>query len=150
MSRVAVVLGAVMLIACAPSAEQAGEAADTTAAVPAALSAADLAGTWTVETMPLGADSVLVTSHLVANSTTDGWMLHIPGRDSIPVRVAMDADSVIMDMGPFPSVLREGVMVSTRNVARLQNGMLTGMMSATYAGGAADSVVTFRSRGTRN
>jgi hypothetical protein len=92
-----------------------------------------------------------VTSHLVATNSMDGWMLHIPGRDSIPVRVvAVEGDSLVAEMGPFPSVLREGVMVTTRMVNRVENGMLTGAMNASYAGGGADSVATFRVRGTRH
>ncbi|MCI0464532.1 MAG: hypothetical protein L0Z62_46975, partial [Gemmataceae bacterium] len=82
MSRVAVVLGTALLIGCAPSGEQAASDDTAAASAPAALSLADLAGTWTVETMPMGSDSVLVTSHLVATNSMDGWMLHIPERDS--------------------------------------------------------------------
>jgi hypothetical protein len=149
MSRVAVMVGTALVIACAPSGEQAGSGADT-AAAPPAISLADLAGTWSQETMAMGSDSVLVTSHLVATSSMDGWVLHIPGRDSIPVRVlAVDGDSVVTEMGPFPSVLREGVMVTTRSVSRLENGMLMGTLTAHYAGGGADSVVTLRSRGMK-
>jgi hypothetical protein len=150
MFRVAVVVSAVVALACARGGDEAGSTADSGMA-PAALSLNDLAGTWTVETMPMGSDSVLVTSHLVATNTMEGWVLHIPERDSIPVRViAVDGDSVVMEMGPFPSVLRAGQMVTTRNVARLESGAMVGVMTATYAGGGADSVATFRSRGTKH
>jgi hypothetical protein len=151
MSRVAVVLGIALCMACASGGDDAGSEADGAAAAPAALTLDQLAGTWTVETRPMDADTVLVTSHLVANNTMNGWMLHIPGRDSIPVRIAaLEGDSVVMEMGPFPSVLREGQTVTTRNVARLADGAMVGVMTATYAGGGADSVATFRSRGTRH
>jgi hypothetical protein len=153
MSRVAVLCGAALLIACAPSGEQA-ETADTTAdtpmAAPATISLADVAGTWNIETMAMGSDSVLVTGQLVATGTMDGWMMTLPNRDPVPVRVlAVEGDSIMTEMGPFPSVLREGVMVTTRSVFRLRDSALVGQLTAQYAGGGADSVLTLRSRGTR-
>jgi hypothetical protein len=148
MARVAVLCGTALLIACAPSGEQAATA--DTAATPAAMSLADVAGTWNFETAAIGSDSVLVTSQLMATATTDGWMMMLPNRDPVPVRVlAVDADSVVTEMGPFPSVLREGVMVTTRSVFRLRDSILAGRLTAQYAGGGADSVVMLRSRGTR-
>jgi hypothetical protein len=148
MSRVAVLCGTALLIACAPSGEQAGTA--DTAAAPAAISLADVAGTWNLETAAMGSDSVLVTSQLMATGTMDGWMMMLPNRDPVPVRVlAVDADSIVTEMGPFPSVLREGVMVTTRSVFKLRDSTLAGRLTAQYAGGGADSIVTLRSRGTR-
>jgi hypothetical protein len=148
MSRVAVLCGTALLIACAPSGEQAGT--EDAAAAPAVISPADVAGTWNLETAAMGSDSVLVTSQLMATGTTDGWMMMLPNRDPVPVRVlALDADSIVTEMGPFPSVLREGVMVTTRSVFRLRDSVLVGRLTAQYAGGGADSVVTLRSRGMR-
>ena len=141
MSRVAVLCGAALLIACAPSGEQ---------AAPAAISLADVAGSWNFETAAIGSDSVLVTSQLMATGTTDGWMMMLPNRDPVPVRIlAVDADSIVTEMGPFPSVLREGVMVTTRAVYRLRDSVLAGRLTAQYAGGGADSVLMLRARGTR-
>ncbi|HEX9632204.1 MAG TPA: hypothetical protein VGA02_07035 [Gemmatimonadales bacterium] len=135
-----------LAVACAPAEEQ--PAVETEAA--ATLSLADVAGTWTVNGMPESSDSVIVTYELVATGTTDGWTITFPGRDPIPVTVVLvDGDSVVSELGPFESVLRPGVMVTTRAVSRLQGDLLTGTFMARYATDAADSVLTGRLQGTR-
>ena len=148
MSRVAALCGTALLIACAPSGEQAGTG--DTAAAPAAISLADVAGTWNMETSGMGSDSILVTSQLVATNSMDGWTMILPGRDPVPVRVlAVDADSIVAEMGPFPSALREGVTVTTHLVTRMQDGRLISHLTAHYQTSDADSVVMLRSTGTR-
>jgi len=68
----------------------------------------------------------------------------------VPVRVlAVDADSIVSEMGPFPSVLREGVTVTTHLVTRMRDGRLISNLTAHYQTGDADSVVMLRSAGTR-
>jgi hypothetical protein len=134
-----------LAVGCAPAEEQPG--AETAAAT---ISLADFAGTWTVSTMPEASDSVLVTYELAATATTDGWTLTFPGRDPIPVTVALvDGDSVVTDMGPFESALRPGVMVTTRAVSRPQGDMLSGTFVAHYATDTPDSVLRGRLHGTR-
>jgi hypothetical protein len=141
------------IVGCAPREEQ--PAADTTAAVttgPAPISLADLAGTWDITTMREGSDSVLTTSQLMATADTTGWMQHLPNRDPIPVRVvAVAGDSVVTEAGPFESVLRPGVQVSTTSVMRLQNGQIVGTTVARYSGpkAGADTVLRLTTRGTR-
>lgn len=138
---------AALAVACAPAEEQ--PAAETQAA-PAAISLADVAGTWTVTTMAESSDSVLVTYELTATATSDGWTSTLPGREPMPVRVALvDGDSVVAEAGPFESALRPGVMVTTRTVARLQGDMLMGTIVAHYATDGADSVLTGRLHGMR-
>jgi hypothetical protein len=63
--------------------------------------------------------------------------------------VLVDGDSVVAEAGPFESVLRPGVMVTTRTVARLQGDMLTGTLVAHYVTEGADSVLVGRLHGTR-
>src|SRR5690606_34147176 len=95
-------------------------------------------------------DSVLITYDLTATSTMDGWTSTLPGREPMPVRVVLvDGDSVVAEAGPFASALREGEMVTTRTVVRLQGEMLVGTIEAHYAGGGADSVTTGRLHGMR-
>lgn len=140
------------VVACRPAADQ--PAADTTASVappaPAPLALADLAGTWDMKSMAEGSDSVLVTFELMATADTTGWMQHFAGRDPIPMRVlAVAGDSVITETGPFESVLRPGVQVSTHSVMRLQDGRLVGTTIARYKTSGPDSVVRIRTEGTR-
>jgi hypothetical protein len=122
----------------------AGEAAATPT-----ISLADVAGKWTVQAMAEGSDSVLVTYELNATATTDGWTTVLPGRDPIPLHVVPAGDSIVAHGGPFESVLRPGVMVSTEASMRLVGGMLEGWTVARYQGAGADSVLRMRTRGTR-
>ena len=128
-------------------------AQDTTAVVapaPTPISLADIAGKWVVRTMAENSDSVLVTSEMTTTADTSGWVTVVPGRPPIPTRVIEVAgDSVTTEFGPFESVLRPGVQVTTRTVMRLRDGKLMGTMIARYPTTGADSVVRLRVEGTR-
>jgi len=140
------VLGAALLAACAkPDAPP-----PAVPAPPAAVNLADFAGTWTSQVMAEGNDSVLVTNTIVATADPAGWTLTLPGRAPMALRVSTSGDSVVAEVGPYESVLRPGVQVSTRSAMKLEGGMLVGMTVAQYAGGGADSVRVLRTRGTRN
>lgn len=136
---------ALSLAACAKSGEQAGGQAAAT------LNLADVAGKWTIQGMAEGSDSVLITYEMNATATTEGWTTVLPGRPApIPLHVIPGGDSVVIHAGPFESVLRPGVQVSTESASRLVNGQLEGWTVAHYQGVAgADSVARLRTRGTR-
>ena len=151
--RGAAVLGcAVVLVACEKPKEQ-PPAADTTAAMapapapaPAPISLADVAGQWTMKTMAENYDSALVTFEVVADST--GWTYNFPKRKPVKGTASASGDSIIVDAGPYESVLRKGVQVTTHSVLRLQDGKLVGTTIAHYNKGP-DSVRTLRSEGTK-
>jgi hypothetical protein len=126
-----------------------GEAPASEAA-PAALSLADLAGTWNVQAKLEGSDKS-ITYDLVTTEDGAGWTLKAPGRDPIPLRVvATEGDSIVWEAGPFQSLIRKGVQVKvSRTVARLQDGKLIGNTTATYVGEGADSVAHLTLEGTR-
>lgn len=126
-------------------------AQDTTAvAAPAPISLADVAGKWVIRTMAENSDSVLVTSEMTATADTSGWMTMIPGRPAMSTRVVEVAgDSITTEFGPFESVLRAGVQVTTRSVMRLRDGKLVGYLTAHYATTGADSVARLRLEATR-
>jgi hypothetical protein len=150
MSRIGALWCSVLLLACAPSGEQASSAADTAAAAPAAISLADVAGTWNMETAGMESDSIVMTSQFVATDGMEGWAVILPERDPVPVRVlAVDADSIVAEYGPFPSVRREGLMVTVQSVIRLRDSTLMSRLTAHYQQAGADSVAMLRSRGTR-
>jgi len=143
---------AVLVVACEKPKQP--PAADTTAAAapapeaaaPAPLSLADLAGKWTMRTMPENADTTLITYELVADSA--GWTFNFPKRKPVPVHVQASGDSLIAEAGPYESVLRKGVQVTTNSVLRLKDGKLVGTTIAHYAKGP-DTVRTLRTEGTR-
>ena len=146
--RKLVALGCIAL-ALGCSKKESAPAADTMAVAPAPmLNLADLAGTWDMKTMREGSDSVLVAYTVTATGTTDGWMINFPNRPPVPMRVSVSGDSLMMDAGPYESVLRKGVQVTTNTVSHLMNGMLMGRAVAHYSTGP-DSVVMLRTEGTK-
>ncbi len=139
-----------LLAACAKSDKQAASdgAMSAGAVTPVALS--DVAGTWNVRSSAQTDGRTLVEFQMVTTSSTDGWSFNFPDRKPIPVRVvAVDADSIVTETGPYESVLRKGVQVSVTNVTRLQDGKLVGTSVARYQTTGADSVVYLRFEGTR-
>lgn len=148
MRRLSAVLGLLALAACGTKEEPAVDTAATATPAPT-ISLADVAGTWTLRNMAENSDSVLVTTELTATADPAGWVQLLPGRPPQPVRVTVDGDSIMTEMGPFESVLRPGTQVTTNTVYRLVNGMLRGTTTAHYTTAGADSVQRLRSEGTR-
>jgi hypothetical protein len=151
---------AVVLVGCAKSEQQQAKdttteaaptstAAPTPPAPPAAISLADVAGKWSMATMTEKGDSTLVKYELVATGDTTGWTFNFPKRKRVPAHVAVGGDSIVIDAGPYESVLRKGVQVTTHGVARLQDGKLVGTTVARYATHGPDSLRNLRFEGTR-
>jgi len=152
MGRFAIFCCAAALVGCAKT-ENKPPASSTPAAPPPPppISLADVAGKWTVKAMNEARDSTLVTYQLTATADTSGWTILFPNRKQpVPVHVAAVAgDSVVIDAGPYESVLRRGVRVSTHGVFRLSNGMMVGTTVAHYRTTKADSVRNIVTEGTR-
>jgi hypothetical protein len=145
---------AMVLAGCSQSREQPAtdEMADApaTPAGPASIALADVAGKWTVRVMPESGDSAVLNFEMVATGDTSGWTFNFPKRKPVPLRVlAVDGDSIVTEAGPFESMLRKGVQVTSRTVNRLQDGKLMGATTARYATSGPDSVVQLRFEGTR-
>lgn len=148
--RIALVAVLGLVLACSKANDAPNpDAAAVAVATPAPVDPASMAGTWTLRTMPDGRDTV-ITAEIAATGTTEGWTMTMAGREPVPVRVRVDGDSVMTETGPFPSVLRPGVMVTTSSVYHLIDGKLVGTMIARYQGAGADSVMTGRQEATRN
>lgn len=160
-TRIAICSCAAVLAACAKKDNTAGTA-DTSAmassstttttnamTAPAAINLADVAGKWNVNAVPTTGDTSATTSVLTATSNTSGWTITFPTRKPIALRVRTDADSVMIDAGPYQSVRRKGVQVTTNEVMRLQGGNLVGSTTAHYKVKTADSVLTLKTTGTR-
>src|ERR1043166_5235393 len=154
MRRFTLVCTIAVLAGCAKP--ESKPAADTTAAVapvppppPAPISLADVAGKWNIKTMAETSDSVLVELTMTGTADTTGWVLNLPKRKPVPAHVMASGDSIMVDAGPYESVLRKGQQVTTHGVYRLRGGKLRGMPVAHYKTPKAHSVVRLRQEGTR-
>ena len=150
-----VALAGLFVVGCAKK----DKPADTVAAAPApapappppaAITLADVAGTWNVVAKNVAGDSTLVTYIMVAKPDTTGWTMTFPKRPPVAVKVlSVAGDSVVIHAGPYPSALRKGVQVTTHSVLRLQDGKLVGTTKANYNVKTADSVLMIKSEGTK-
>ncbi len=157
-TRIAICCSAAVLAACAKkdnapvdttATSSASTTASTTTAAPAPVNLADFAGKWNVRSVPVSGDTTPTTYVLTATSGTTGWTIAFPGRAPIAAKVTVAGDSVEIDAGPYPSVRRKGVTVSTNGGLRVVNGGLVGSTTAHYKVKTADSVLVLNSTGTR-
>jgi hypothetical protein len=157
-TRIAICCSAAVLAACA---KKDSAAVDTTASstvsttttapapAPAPINLAEFAGKWDVRSVPATGDTTPTTYVLTATSSTTGWTIKFPGRAAIPATIIVAGDSVEIDAGPYPSVRRKGVRVTTTGGLRVQNGQLVGTTTAHYKVKTADSVLVLNTTGTR-
>jgi hypothetical protein len=125
-------------------------ASTTSTSAPGTVNLADVAGKWNMKAVPMSGDTTPTTYVLTATSNTSGWTITFPGRAPIPVKkVSVEGDSIMLSAGPFESVRRKGVQVTTYSVARLQGGTLAGSTTAHYKTRNADSVLVLTTSGTR-
>ncbi|MCH8123580.1 MAG: hypothetical protein IH853_10710 [Bacteroidetes bacterium] len=96
------------------------------------------AGDWMTEAYSTDGDELLVAILLTATDSPDGWSWIFTHIDE-PVlanSVAMMGDSVVVQIGPFPSALREGVTVESVTSYLLVHGdSISGRFEAVYEGG---------------
>ena len=150
MSRFALLACAALLVACGGNETAATDSSAAAAMAPAAVSIADFAGTWSVRALPETGDSTLATYDLMATADTTSWMAHFPNGQTTPVRIlSVAGDSVVTQMGPYSSLLRQGVTVTTTATTRLQDGRMVGTFVARYNVTTADSVLRGRVEGTK-
>jgi hypothetical protein len=147
-----------LLAACAKKDSDAAAGTDTLAAsstestVAAApgVSLDSVAGKWNFTSTPTtGANKSPTKYVLTATNNTSGWTLTFPNRPPVPARVTVNGDSIALDAGPYESVRRKGVQVTTNGYMRLENGKLVGSTTAHYAVGTPDSVLVLTTEGTR-
>jgi hypothetical protein len=159
-TRIAICCSAAVLVACAKkdnaaidttasSSASTTTATATSAPAPAPVNLADFAGKWDVRSAPATGDTTPTTYVLTATSTTAGWSLKFPGRAAVPATITVAGDSIEIDAGPYSSVRRKGVQVTTNGGLRIQNGSLVGTTTAHYKVKSADSVLVLNTTGTR-
>jgi hypothetical protein len=151
-TTIAVCLCVGVLAGCAKKDDAAVDTTADTAAVttgPVPVNLADVAGRWNVTAVPAtGPDTTPTNSVITATSTTSGWTMTLPGRQPQPMRVTVDADSIMSEVGPYQSVRRKA-QVTTNSVMRLEGGRLIGRTTAHYNVKTADSVLVLNTVGTR-
>ncbi len=157
-TRIALCCSAAVLTGCAKkenatvdtSGAMASSTASTTSTTSGTVNLADVAGKWNMKSVPMSGDTTPTTYVLTATSNTSGWTLTFPGRaQSVPVKVTVDGDSIMLAAGPYSSVRRKGVQVTTFGVTRLQSGQLNGTTTAHYKVRSADSVLVLTTTGQR-
>jgi hypothetical protein len=141
-----------LLSGCAKSKPPASES--TPMAGMATISLAEVAGTWEGTVTAAGSDTVLTNLELIATSDSTGWTMKVTNAKNAKLTtvapitsVVAQGDSVIVEAGPFKSVLRAGQQVSTHTVYRLQDGKLVGTIQATYP--ASGETINLHSVATR-
>jgi len=163
MRRIGICCCAAILLGCGKKSDDSGmprseaPASDTGAAAsapapaapqaPAPISMADLQGKWKMRTMAEGSDSALVEYEVDIGPS--GLTVHLPKRPPIKGTAVVAGDSMVSDAGPYESVLRKGVKVTTHSVFRLENGKLVGTLVGHYATKGPDSVKTLHTEGTK-
>ena len=156
-TRIALCCCAAVLAGCAKKEDaavdttaMASSSTTTTTTGPTPINLADVAGKWDVRAVPTSGDTTATTYVLTAMATPEGWTLTFPGRKTPqPIQVTTDADSIIVAAGPYSSVRRKGVQVTTNGSLHLQNGTLVGTTTAHYNVKTPDSVLTLNTTGTR-
>ena len=145
-----VAVAVLLMMSCAQTddaaEEQPADTATMSTEAPAAAPAGDPNGTWDMRSVPVGGTDTVPTIYKlqVANGV---WTLLFPNREPIVGKVVADADSFIVDAGPYKSVRREGKTVSTHSVYRINGDQMTGTVVATYEGNPEPLHLT--STGTR-
>jgi hypothetical protein len=138
------------LIACGGTKEAPVDttAAAAAAAMPAAPTVASFAGTWQITTTLAGVEKP-VQATLVGSPDGATWTMSLEGRPNIPVTASIVGDSLVMVSAEYESVLRKGVMVTTRTASVLANGAMAGNMVATYKTPKGEDVVVGTVTGTK-
>lgn len=147
MRRIAMVVTALTLVACAKKEETPATPGGAMAAAPIDLKT--VAGEWNFKTMGLTSDSVLATGTLVATADTAGWTMTLAGRPTMALKITVSGDSIMAAAPQYESVLRKGVMVTTNSTYHLVGDKMMGTTMAHYTVTTADSVVSLRTEGVR-
>lgn len=133
------ILLAAVLFACAKKDEPAADTA-ATAVGPPALTASELAGTWSGVIMAEGSDSVLQRFTVISATGMDSKTVNEGSKDTVMVTHLIDADSVVATSAPHVDPTMGKQPVTFRAVGRMMGGKLVGM-STTMLASKPDSVL---------
>ena len=132
---------AALVLAVAACAKKDAAPADSPAAAapppaPAALTNADLAGTWEGEGMPMNKDSGVVRFTMMNTASDTGWTMTFASGEKAKVsNVVIAGDSVTSTAGPFKSQVRKGLTANVNSTFRVKDGKLVGVTHSKYSNG---------------
>jgi len=145
-----ILLAALVLVACGPDEAADTAAMDSTPVMPPALTLDDVVGTWNYEVRLMDGDSVIATGQSVVGGDPVMVTQTATGGEPATGTITLMGDHFTTQIGPYPSALRPGAMVTTTGNYRIENGEVVGTTTARYEGvTTADSIVELRVRMTR-
>jgi hypothetical protein len=119
------------------------------AATPKAISLADVAGTWNMRSVPTTGRDTSPTNYKMTANADGTAKIEFANGLKVTGKAAASGDSIVTDAGPYASVRRKGMQVTTHGVLRRQGDKLVGTTIAHYKTTKADSVLTLRTEGTK-
>lgn len=123
--------------------------ADSAAAAPAALSDADVSGTWTGTLMAEGSDSVLANwTNICAAGTCKLTASNAPN-DTVTSTYTIQADSIVGTSAPYADATMGGTMVTDHWTARVTGNQVTGTGHMNLAATPDSVVMRYRFIGTK-
>ncbi|MGH7711716.1 MAG: hypothetical protein ACREOG_10560 [Gemmatimonadaceae bacterium] len=135
---------AAFIVACGPK-EQPATDTSAMAMGPPALTASELAGTWSGVVMAEGSDSILDRFTVISPTGMDSKTVSASNPDTVAVTHLIDADSIVATSAPHVDPTIPGKpQVTFRAVGRMVGGKLVGT-SAVMLASKPDSVL-MRSR----
>ena len=137
------------LIACAKSETPPADSA-APAGAPAAVTDADVSGTWTGTSMPEGTDSIAAHwTQVCGGGTCRGTTTEAPGDTAVATYV-LEADSVRGVTQPYADKAMGGIMVIDNWVARISGTQVTGTGRFTLASKPDSVLGRYRFVGTKS
>lgn len=144
-----ILLPLLFLIGCTGSDDAAPAAEDDAPAttMEAEATPADFAGTWGLTaTLEGAAEPVPVT---IVGAEDGTFTMSLQEREPLAMEATMSGDSLVLVSPEYESVLRDGVMVSTRSAVVLVGERMTGELTATYRTSEGTEVVSGTIEGER-
>jgi hypothetical protein len=123
--------------------------ADSAAAAPAALTDADVAGTWTGTLMAEGSDSVLANWTDICAAGTCKLVASNAPNDTITSTYTIQADSVVGMSAAYADPTVGGAMVTDHWVARVAGNQITGTGQFRLAATPDSVLMRYRFTGTK-
>lgn len=135
------------LVACGGSETPPADSA--AAAMPPALTEADVAGTWSGNLMAEGSDSVAATWTDTCAGGTCRLVVSNAPKDTIVTSYTIAGDSLMYSAGPTKDP-QSGAMVTDAGVARITGNQITGSGVMRLADKPDSVVMRYRFTGTKN
>jgi hypothetical protein len=136
------------VVACAKSETPAADS--TAAAMPAAVTEADVAGTWTGTLMMEGSDSVIAHWTDVCGGGSCRLTTQESPKDTVTSTYVIQADSVVGTAAAYADASLKGTMVTDHWVGRITGNQVTGSGMLKLASNPDSVVMRYRFTGTKN